>query len=272
MIQYFKNILCVITLLLWLAVDSHTASAQTANILYSMHPTPQEKSYYLSLNGDHTTTNVHELTGKRLSLMYENRTPDAKRLEIDICDWKLNVLKVLTLRTDFGLNYFDIELDRTGIKWNYNTVYYCRYVNQLGVRQELTFMLKEPPVLPIPVVEIFVNPIHTDCENLTKSSVDFLGSATNVKYPCRITWYVMNNTQTDLLFLPKEELLASASQTATILVDAFMDYYVVMHVEDACGAVGKQTVHVVCEESSEQVNTVFIQPLRDHNQLSKPNR
>lgn len=272
MIRLYEKAFFVMIILLRLTSASHTVNAQVSDALYSMHSSPQANSYYISLNFENICARVHELTGTKLSLIYESRMSEASQLVVEVLDWKMNTQKTFSLKTSYGLNYYDIDLERSGVAWQYNTIYHCRYTDKTSGLHDIAFILKEAPVLKTPSVEIFVNPIQTDCANVSKSSISFVGRIKDGKSPYRITWYVINSTKTDLLYLPREEFLSSAGESPTISVDAFMDYHVMLHVEDACGAVGKQTVHVVCEENSEQVNTVYIQPLSDYPSINKPNR
>ena len=246
--------------------------ALAQNVLYSAQPAPQPASYYVSLNGEGATKSVQEIADTKLSLKYEDRIGSKSQMGIDILDWRRQVVKRVSLSKSLGLNYYDVDLNKLSDSWERNSVYYVRFVDENSNSGEVSFRIAEKKNAVPPSVNIFVNPINTQCDNLSKSSIAYLAEIQGGKTPYRITWYVMNNAQTELLFQPKEEFVERGSQSPMISVDAFLDYYVLLHVEDACGTTAKQMVHIKCEDEGEQVNTIFVQPLGNYNDLIQKTR
>lgn len=245
--------------------------AQAQQVLYSTHPSLQSGSYYVNLNEELIADVVHEIIDTKLSLKYEDRTGKNKLMTVAIVNWKNEKIGSFNLSKTAGLNYYDVDLKKLSDVWEYKSIYHCRYVDDLGEENEVSFKILEAPKKDEPSVSIFVNPINTQCDNVSKSYIAFLGEIKGGKAPYKLTWYVLNNNQTDLLFIPKEQFLNASDQSPMISVDAFLDYYVVLNVEDACGTTGKQMVHVKCEEEGDNHSTIFLQPLNIYNNSKSTN-
>lgn len=240
-------------------------------VLYSTHPSIRSGSYYINLNEESIGYVVHEVIDTMLSLKYEDRAGVNKVLPLAIVNWRNELVGNFNLSKTSGLNYYDIDMKKFSKAWEYNTIYHCRYIDDEETEHDVSFKILEPAKKEAPSVSIFVNPINTQCDNVSKSYIAFLGEIKGGKAPYKLTWYVLNKNQSDLLFIPKEQFLNAAAQSPMISVDAFLDYYVVLNVEDACGTTGKQMVHVRCEEEGENHNTIFLQPLNIYSNSKSTN-
>lgn len=221
---------------------------------------PEKVPYYINLNSVEKGT-VHEVSDQRLNLEYYDAYGTAKEFLFKIYDWKRNMVASFRMDKAFGLNNYVIKLDEAFNGWELNQTYIGELVNEAGTLYKLPIRIVPPPDPKGPEVTITVNPLEVGCKGLSTSLVEFYGVVSGGKAPYSVSWFVLNNTRTDFLYQPKEELISLAGKTPLIRVDKNPEYYVVLYVKDACGKEGKRIVNMVCENNRKKINTIFVEEL-----------
>jgi len=216
--------------------------------------------YYISLNDANGAT-VRDISDKTLSLQYYDSYGRLKDIALSIYDWKRVLVATVSLDKAFGLNSYVIDLDNVYSDWKPRSLYTCELKDENNRKYVLPFRLVPPPETPGPDVSILVNPIEVSCEDVTSNVVEYYGSIDGGKAPYTVQWYIMNDSRTQFLYQPREEIITKAGKTTVISVDANPDYYVVMFVKDACGNLQQKVVNLTCEENRKKINSVFIEQL-----------
>lgn len=228
----------------------------------------QEKSnlgiktlYYLDMNKASKET-VHTIHDELLAIQYYDSYGQEKELPLKIYNWKREQVATYSLSKEFGLNNFSISLGAAYNAWQEGELYTCEMADESGHRYELILRkltLKNEP----PKVNLLVNPVHLQCKEVAGNLVEFYGEISGGKTPYQVSWYVLNNERTDFLYQPREEVITVPGNTMVIRVDKNPDYYVMLHVRDACGNEQKQMVHLVCQGKKKKINTLFVEPLKE---------
>lgn len=216
--------------------------------------------YYISLNEANGAT-MHDISDKTLSLQYYDSYGRLKDIALSIYDWKHALVATISLDKSFGLNSYVIDLDNVYSDWKIRSIYTCELRDENNRKYVLPIRLVAPPETPGPDVSILVNPLEVSCEDVTTNVVEFYGSIDGGKAPYTVQWYILNDSRTQFLYQPREEIITKAGKTPVISVDANPDYYVVMFVKDACGNVQQKVVNLTCEENHKKINSVFIEQL-----------
>jgi len=217
--------------------------------------------YYLDINkvSKETVNTIHD---ELLAIQYYDSYGQEKEIPLKIYNWKREQVATYSLSKEFGLNNFSINLGVAYDSWKEGEMYTCEMADESGHRYELILRkqtLKNEP----PKVNLLVNPVHLQCKELTGNLVEFYGEISGGKTPYQVSWYVLNNDRTDFLYQPREEVVTVPGNTLVIRVDKNPDYYVMLHVRDACGNEQKQIVHLVCQGKKKKINTLFVEPLKE---------
>jgi len=217
--------------------------------------------YYISFDASAPT--VENIRGEFINVSYRDRIGKAETITFSIRSYKMNFFKELTLVKQFGQNYFDIQLADHGINLVEGESYRCQLKNEYGESIERTVRYISKSKNDV-TVSILVDPKYLACQDLTGSNlVDFYGQVSGGKAPYKANWYVLNAYRTDLLYQPAHLTVPSPGLTSSVQVDKAPEYYVVLHIMDACGNEQIATVQIVCEQNEKKVNTLFFQKLSD---------
>lgn len=221
----------------------------------------KENPYYIDINHI-SISNVFEIQDGLLSLQYDDKYGRSKNLPLKVYNWKRDLVAQFELKKAYGKNYFNIRLDHDIILEN-DRLYSCEILNEVGETRAIFFKpiasIKNAP----PDINIIVNPINFKCDDPIGNNIaEFYGEIKNGKPPYTVNWYVMNNTRTDFLYQPKNEIIQRSGFTSVIHVDKDPEYYVLLLVKDACGAESRQMVHLMCEDKSKKINTIFVEHLK----------
>lgn len=217
--------------------------------------------YYVSF--DASASRVEDIRGEFINVSYRDRIGKSEVIAFSIYNAEMALVKELTLVKEFGQNYFDIQLANHGISLDEGQMYYCQLKNEYEETTERSIRYISKLKNDISV-SILVDPKYLDCEEEIGSNlVDFFGQVTGGKAPYKANWYVLNARRTDLLYQPAHVTVPSPGLTSSVQVDKAPEYYVVLHITDACGNEQLATVQIVCEQNEKKVNTLFFQKLKD---------
>lgn len=219
----------------------------------------EKHPYYINLN--EAGTEVYDVHDGLLSIQYEDRYGKSADLLLTVYNWKREVVGKYMLKKQYGLNYFNIQLSDGGTVASGET-YRCLVSDENGNKYEIFFKLLPPPDKSAPVVNIIVNPISFKCGDPLRNVVEFYGDIKNGKAPYKVDWYVMNSARTEFLYQPRNEAIERPGHTTVVRVEKNPEYYVMLHVKDACGQEARQMVLLTCTEKKRKIHTVFVEPLR----------
>lgn len=220
-------------------------------------------SYYIDITStipQKTSPYILDANDSSLDIQYHDHIGKSNVVNLRLLNWKREQVAVFQLQKEFGLNFFQISLKKVSPGMITDQVYTIEMKDEQGKLH--TALLKwKVPELAILTMNVMVNPQYLECAYEVGNSVEFYGELSGGKSPYTITWYVMNDTRTDLLYQPRVERNDNAGKTASIIVDKSPDYYVLVRATDACGQEVKRTVHLTCEEGKKKINSLFISPL-----------
>lgn len=214
--------------------------------------------YYIDLN--QSSKRVFEIQEGLLSLQYDDKVGRTNSFPLKVYNWKRELVATYTLRKVFGLNHFNIQLDKD-MALEYGALYACETTNETDQHYQIFFKAVPPIETEPPTVGILVNPVSVDCSDPAANVVEFYGDIKHGKAPYTVSWYVLNNTRTAFAYQPKNETIARPGHTTIIQVDKIPDYYVMLLVKDACGAETRQMVYLTCGNKKKKINTLFVEPL-----------
>jgi hypothetical protein len=231
----------------------------------------QEKpAYYLDMNRGGQA--VHDIQSEFLNIQYHDFYGRKPEILLDLLNEKRERAAQFVLSKQYGLNHFRINLGAAYASWPKGAIYSCRVTDEKGKRMEL-LLRRSLDDSEKPEISIFVNPIDLACEAEPSGHlVDFYGSITGGKAPYSVSWYVMNESRSVLLYQPRIETIERPGNTVTTRIDEQPPYYVVAIVKDACGKEDMQMVQLVCEDAKKKINSVFLEPLRQIPQTVQPTR
>jgi len=239
-------------MLLWL---SFTAASQQ---LPAIKP---EQPLYIDVN-DMGEQRSFEVKDHLMSFQYQDMK-GAGELTLKVYNWKLELAAEFWLDKSLGLNQYSIELDRSGVDLSSGSTFHRVLNDKTGSEFKwlIRDRIKREPKEIIP--KIIVKPIEINCTELSKASViEFYGDATGGNEPYKMSWYVLNDARTTLLYQPKEDNLESRTGTLSMItVDKSPAYSVMLQVSDACGNLGEKMVHITCEDNKKKISTIFVDPL-----------
>jgi len=221
----------------------------------------EKTPYYININ-TRSVNDVQELHDYLLSLEYNDRYGQWKNIAFKVYNWKREVVASLSMDKAFGLNRYNIALDQLYSGWELNQVYIGEIKDEAGNRHQVAIRPVEAPKTIPPAVTIVVNPLQLQCDGTSPSSVEFVGDVQGGKTPYRIQWAVLNNDRTSLLYQPLEEIIKVVGLTSAISVNKSPDYHVLLQVKDACDNIVRREVHLVCDQETKKINTVFVEPLK----------
>lgn len=223
-------------------------------------------SYYIDMTSSLPSTKpmIMDFNDSSLNIRYHDYVGKSKRIEVRLINWKKEIVSSFQLEKEFGLNFFHIPLNTTGLGIIKDQVYTLEMKDELKHSHNVLIRWIVPE-LPKLTTDIIVNPKFLECDNEFGNVVEFYSNVSGGKAPYTINWYVMNDHRTELLYQPRSEKIDQPGKTASIMVDKSPDYYVLVWTVDACGNEDKQTVHLTCEEGKKKINTLFVSPLDNSN-------
>lgn len=238
-----------------------------------------ENSQAYGSNGTDTTCfhlNINKLSEKKiielqtpsLCLDYDDFHGKASTINLKLYDWQHKVLVDTELPKSYGKNSYALNFEQYNI--GAGLTYHLVLTNEVNKKLKAYFKLLPEPDMPDPIVDIFVNPILLECKKTEGNLVEFYGNIDGGKPPYDINWVVLGEDQNSVLYQPKNLTIEKAGHTPTLQVDNSPNYYVLLHVKDACGSEGEKVVSIQCKEDSNKANSIFIQPLPDFERKYTP--
>jgi len=248
--------------LLMLASGVHTASCQDTNT------SPAKTPYYLDLNSADGKT-VQTIQDERLNIQYHDHYGTAPELTVRIYNWKREEVGTYALSKTFGLNHYTITLASVFAGWKEGDVYSIEATDESRRNYTIPVRKIAPPDNAPPDVSIFVNPLHVACTDPNGNTVEFYGKISGGKAPYTVSWYILNDSRSALLYQPREQVIKRPGNTMVVRVDKSPDYYVMLEVKDACGNSQRRMVNLICEDEKKKVNTVFLETIDPVRELPK---
>lgn len=250
----FRVRLLAVAMMIGSATISHAQSTPAGGV--------SATSYYIDLNTASTSI-VREVQGQKLSIRYNDRYGEWNEMPLKIYNWKQEEVARLSVTKEAGLNYYNIDLNEVYSEWEPGLTYSCVATDENSRQYKLLFRLVGVVEREDPELGIFVNPVSFDCRKRSSSVIEYYGEIYGGKAPYEVTWYVVNDRQTNLLYQPRKETILKPGSTPVVTVDAIPGYYVMMKVKDACGSEQRQMVRLECEDRTKKINTLFVQPLSE---------
>lgn len=227
--------------------------------LFAQVSTQEKARYYIHVN-QLTPGAVYQIFDNQLHLEYDDAYGASKKFALRIYDWQHELITTLQLDKDFGLNNYTVKLEDVHSGWQLNKVYTGEFKNEEGTLYKIPFVLVASEKKN-PEIGIVVNPVTISCDDLSQSLVEFYGDIQGGKAPYTVNWFVLNNSRTDLLYQPKEEIIQFPGKTSMIRVDKNPEYYVALFVKDACGEEQRKIVNMTCGSENKKINTIFVEEL-----------
>ena len=228
--------------------------------------------YYLDITSISSET-VNDISEGKMDIQYQDNIGRSKQVHLEVFDWKLEKIGTFKLDKTSGLNHYTVSFDEQGVKWKPGDVFNCQMIDEVGTKYKWTVRAIGKPVVEGPQADIFVNPKNLICDGEDSESViEFISDINSGRTPYTITWYVMNQARSGLLYQPKEEIIDSPNKASMIVVQKQPAYYVVLQVTDSCGNTDAKVVYVACEGDKKKINTIFVGPLskwKDYKDLNK---
>lgn len=214
--------------------------------------------YYFNFNL--SKDQVYTLSTSKVNIKYQDFLADNNPLELSVFDWRGKPLRSYSLSKSFGINYYTVDLMNLFEEWLEGEVY--RFEIKDGLNKSRILVRKIEIVKEnVPVANIVVSPILLDCEIPNVSSIEFYAEISGGKAPFEVSWVVMNEDQTSLLYQPKQDKVEIAGKSSFIRVDADPNYKVMLLVTDACGNYVEQTVLIDCQKGKKKANNFTLEPL-----------
>lgn len=230
--------------------------------LHAQENKEKQTPYYIDVNKADKTT-IQEIHNGLLHLKYHDAFGNDKEAVLVVFNWKIEKVATYQLEKAFGLNYFTINIESLLHDTREGDVLICKMKDEGGHQYEFLIKKVAPPKIEDPIVSIFVNPLQVDCELMMGNYVEFYGKIEGGKAPYKTNWYILNEKRNDFLYQPRSEVIEQPGKTMVIQVDKDPDYYVLLHVKDACGNEVEQMVYLVCRKSEKKINTIFIEPINN---------
>lgn len=213
---------------------------------------------YISFNTP-LPTSVEDVAGEFLHISYLDRIGKSEEITLVLENVDRSFVRELRLIKQFGQNYFDINLKDHGLQLSVETSYFCFLTNENGETRKRTIRYLAKIRKDI-VATIIVSPKYLSCGDPTGANlVEFYGQVDGGQAPYRVNWYVLNARRSDFLYEPANLMVPTASEVSSIQVDKSPEYYVLLHVTDACGNEQIATVQVICDDNEGKVNTLFLE-------------
>ncbi len=219
-----------------------------------------QNPYYIDMNRS-AGSKVFEIQNGLLSLQYQDKHGKTADIPLTIYNWKRELIARYNLIKTFGLNYFNINLG-DDLSLELGKLYSCRIADEAGKVYEIYFRPVTGVETESLIVSIQANPLNLKCDDPGSNSVEFYGNIKLGKAPYKVSWFVVDDSRSNLVYQPRTETISRPGYTTMITVDHNPDYYVLLLVRDACGAEGRQMVHLICSEKKRNVNTIFVEPIQ----------
>lgn len=217
----------------------------------------QEKPYYWDVTGS-TISQPVELVSPWLHVQYADVYGHAAFINLALFDWKRLPVAVIRLDKSYGLNNYTIDLRQFVKELSTNAVYMGELVDEAGKKYQLPIKLSLPEVPP-PGIDIIIDPSRVECSGINASLADFYAQISGGRAPYTLEWYVLNSTGTELLYQPREDVMAEPGRSSSITVDAQPEYSVALFVKDACNSMVKKMVTLSCSRNKKKFNTLFVE-------------
>jgi hypothetical protein len=204
---------------------------------------------------------VIDLYDSIICFEYEESKVKEQSFEMLFLDWESNKIAGVKLVKKYGLNTYKLDLTQLGIKFE-KQVFTARVLSGDGKHMDFIFRLVPPPVFEKPLIDIYVNPITMKCDSVGGNLVEFYGEIKGGKAPYNINWQVLDESQSNQLYKPKNVVIKEKGYTPSIQVDKLPSYVVLLHVKDACGVESKQAVSITCTKNKDKSNSIMYQPIQ----------
>lgn len=246
-------------ILMYFFLMAHTVVAQLP-VSAQQNEVVERQSYYVNINQT-SPHRIIEVADNTLSLEYNDKYGAWSHIQLHIVDWKLKQVATVSLDKQFGLNHYNLDLSSIYSGWERGKLYRLDMKDETGRKHTLSIRPIEPPDKEAPIVDIIVNPVQLQCDGMSPSVVEFVGSIGGGKAPYTLQWVVIDKYKTKLLYQPEEVFIMPSGTTAAISVDRSPDYYVLLEVKDACGNIERKQVFLQCDDKTQKINTMFVEPM-----------
>lgn len=221
---------------------------------------PVSDAYYIDFSKQYSE--VYEIKGEHISLQYDTND-DANEWVLELYNWKREKLCNIKLDRQYGLNHYHIALADLGVAWQYDQVYSLETQEASLSKNRVFFKILSPIATKEPVFSIVSNPLELSCVSGSQTTIEYYAQVTKGRSPYELSWYVFNESRTELLFQPAFEALDEAGASSMISIDHALAYYVLLKVKDVCGNEQQQMIFVNCKESDPAVNTLFFEKIME---------
>lgn len=223
-----------------------------------LQPNKEKPVYYHNINLNSSQAGL--IFEPRLNIQYYDSYGEKESLNLKVYNTKRETVGEYSVHKDFGANYYTIQIENIFSAWSVDEMYSVEIVNEANAVNVLLLKKIAPPKVEGPQVNILVNPIRMKCEKSEPGTVEFYGQISGGKTPYTTSWYIMNQSRTNLMYQPRQDVIARPGNTPVVTVDAAPEYVVVLNVVDACGNEVTQQVVVTCDTKEKKINTLFIEP------------
>jgi hypothetical protein len=214
--------------------------------------------YYHNINLNSTQPGL--IFEPKLNIQYYDSYGERESLSLKVYNTRRETVGEYSVHKDFGANYYTIQIANIFASWAVDEIYSVELINEVNAVNVLLLKKITPPKIEGPQVNILVNPIRMKCEKSESGTVEFYGQISGGKTPYTTSWYIMNENRTNLMYQPRQDIIARPGTTPVVTVDATPEYVVVLNVVDACGNEVTQQVVVTCDTKEKKINTLFIEP------------
>jgi hypothetical protein len=196
----------------------------------------------------------------KLNIQYYDSYGEKESLSLKVYNTRREPVGEYSVHKDFGANYYTIQIESIFASWPVDEMYSIELTNEVNAVNVLLLKKIAPPKVEGPQVNILVNPIRMKCEKSEPGTVEFYGQISGGKTPYTTNWYILNQSRTNLMYQPRQDVIVRPGNTPVVTVDATPEYVVVLNVVDACGNEATQQVVVTCDTKEKKINTLFIEP------------
>jgi hypothetical protein len=218
-----------------------------------------KKYYYINANQSHSQS-VYDIQDQVFGIQYTDNYGLTPTIELKIFDSGNELVGRFTLDKIRGVNQYAMDLKNLTTKVQMESVYYCSMKDENGFEYRWTVRPVEKPKVDLDIT-LSVNAKQLSCGGATGNLVEFTGSVTNGRGPYSFSWYVMDESKSQFLYQPKNDLMETSGGKSLIEVDKSPGYYVMLDVTDACGGIGRKMVYIECQKNRKKINTFFVEPL-----------
>jgi len=230
--------------------------------------------YYINLEKNHKDQFVYEINGQQLFLQYHCLEDLSKEMDLAIYNWKQEKVQTIQIDRQYGVNHYHLPLADLGVSWEYESIYRLEILEKNKTISSVLFSIPVPEETIEPVFQVISNPLKVSCLPGSEAVIEYYTDVQKGRGPFSVSWYVMDETHSKLLYQPTFQELADTESSAQITVDHPLAYYLIVLVRDICGNEQQQVIYTQCDEEAEPVvHSLFLEGLEQNfyqpTQLSK---